>query len=182
MHDFSTFSLETPYGISLQTPVADDAEEIYSLISENREYFSTYLLWAENTSSSHYTRSFLERRIKEAKQGEAIILSITKEQSIIGFIGVEIDIWNHKGEIGYWLSKPHTKQGYMLHSAEVLVDYLFKNKVLHRIEILCAESNIESQKIPQKLGFQLEAKLKDRALTKSGYEDSLIYALINTIS
>jgi ribosomal-protein-serine acetyltransferase len=179
MPDLTQVHIPLDEKVFLRTPVVEDAEELYQKICENRSHISTYLLWAEKTTSSHYTKSFLESCLKDTRQGEHLPLCIIKGGEIIGYLGAKIDIWNLNGEIGYWLARSFTKQGLMTKAVGVLVDYIFKNKILHRIEILCAESNIASQRIPQKLGFHLDGKLRDRALTKNGFEDSIVYSLIN---
>ena len=58
------------------------------------------------------------------------------------------------------------------------IDFCFEELNLHRVEILCATNNHKSNRIPQKLGFQLEGVFKKYELLPTGYVDVNYYAML----
>ena len=88
-----------------------------------------------------------------------------------------------KAEIGYWVTTPHTGQGYALETARTLTALALALQSggglgLHRLEIRCDTSNHRSRRIPEQLGYTLEATLKndDRSADGSELRDTLIFS------
>ena len=53
-------------------------------------------------------------------------------------------------------------RGYVPEAARALIDLGFKELGLHKIELTCFGYNIQSQRVAEKLGFTLEARIRDR--------------------
>ena len=68
--------------------------------------------------------------------------------------------------------------GYLLHP-----DYWglgFKDLGLHKIELTCFGYNVQSQLVAEKLGFTLEARIRDRKDAQGNCCDGLIYGLLRS--
>ena len=65
-------------------------------------------------------------------------------------------------EIGYTLHPDYWGRGYVPEAARALIDLAFKDLGLHKIELSCFGYNIQSQRVAEKLGFTLEARIRDR--------------------
>ena len=65
-------------------------------------------------------------------------------------------------EIGYLLHPDYWGQGYVPEAARALIDLAFKELNLHKIELSCFGYNFQSQRVAEKLGFTLEARIRDR--------------------
>jgi ribosomal-protein-serine acetyltransferase len=59
-----------------------------------------------------------------------------------------------------------------------LVDHVFYEWELHRLEIHCAPDNHRSRAIPERLGFREEALLRETELIQGRYVDSVVYGLL----
>ncbi|MGT2753577.1 GNAT family N-acetyltransferase [Streptococcus ovis] len=81
-------------------------------------------------------------------------------------------------EIGYVLHPDLWGQGLMPEAAGSLVDFGFTELELHKIEIAVYDHNSQSQRVAEKLGFQLEARLRKRKKIDGYYRDKLIFGLL----
>ena len=77
--------------------------------------------------------------------------------AIIGAIGCHpIDWANRHCSIGYWIDAGDQRKGLVTRCCASMLDYLFDNVGLHRVEIRCGTANTRSCAIPQRLGFTRE--------------------------
>ncbi|MEM6726444.1 MAG: GNAT family N-acetyltransferase [Bacteroidota bacterium] len=100
------------------------------------------------------------------------------ETELIGSTGLHTRIGDQAREIGYWTNINRINQGYATEAVRALVKVGFEIEQLDWLEIRCEPQNIRSQGIPKKLGFQLEATLKDRTTNVNGeLRDVMIWSL-----
>lgn len=81
-------------------------------------------------------------------------------------------------EVGYFVVKDKTGQGYAGEAARALVDYAFTHLGVIRVELQCRADNLASQRVAERLGFTLEGRQRARHRKKSGeLVDRLWYGL-----
>jgi RimJ/RimL family protein N-acetyltransferase len=85
-----------------------------------------------------------------------------KKNNFIGSTGLHVRIGPNAREIGYWISTEHTGKGYITEAVKALIKIAFDIEQMHRLEMHVNPLNTKSAKIPQTLGFTLEATLKKR--------------------
>lgn len=98
---------------------------------------------------------------------------------LLGIVGFHHINWHIPSlEIGYWLRSSERKKGIMIEAVNALTIYAFKEIHVKRIEIRCDILNIKSKAIPEKLGYQLEATLKNHRISSytNKLSDTLIYS------
>ena len=82
-------------------------------------------------------------------------------------------------EVGYWLRGAATGKGYVGEAVRLLARFAFEELVANRLEIRCDALNERSKHVPERLGFPLEARLRNDALDPAGQpRDTLVFALI----
>jgi RimJ/RimL family protein N-acetyltransferase len=82
---------------------------------------------------------------------------------VIGSTGLHTRLGKDAREIGYWISARYIGHGYATEVVSALMKVGFEIEGLNRIEIHCAPANLLSQRVPEKLGYRLEATLKKEA-------------------
>ncbi|MFT4540045.1 MAG: RimJ/RimL family protein N-acetyltransferase [Planctomycetota bacterium] len=83
-------------------------------------------------------------------------------------------------EIGYWIAHDRCGRGYATELTAVLARVGIELHGLDRIEIHVHPDNEASQRIPVKLGFQLEGRLRRRLRVLEGpMSDKLVYSLLS---
>ncbi len=69
--------------------------------------------------------------------------------------------WEHGlAEVGYALSTLYQNRGVMSEALALLLEDLFHNTLLERLEARCAVENIGSQRVLEKTGFEREGRLR----------------------
>ena len=106
------------------------------------------------------------------------IFSIDINGRASGAIGLhpQQDIFKKNAELGYWLAEPFWGKGIMTKAILEMVEFGFKAFDIHRIFARPFGTNIASQKVLEKAGFKLEARLEKTVFKYGEYLDELIYA------
>lgn len=98
------------------------------------------------------------------------------ETELIGGTGLHTRIAKNGREIGYWVSEKYQGQGLITEVVKALIKTGFDILDLNLIEIHCNPENTRSAKIPEKLGFELEATLKNRLLNGE-IRDTMLWSM-----
>ena len=97
-----------------------------------------------------------------------------------GAIGLhpKADLWRNNMELGYWLGKAHRGKGIMTGAIKEMVLLGFERfPEVTRMYATPFGSNIASQRVLEKAGFTLEAKLHGTLVKNGRTEDEWIYAV-----
>jgi [ribosomal protein S5]-alanine N-acetyltransferase len=138
---------------------------------------------AKNMSNAFpypYTEKFGRRYINRAITTKPTsIFAISIENEAVGSIGVypQTDIHCRNAEMGYWLAEEYWGKGIMPEAIRQMVDYSFMNLDIDRIFARPYGTNIASQRVLEKAGFILEARLEKTILKNGEYLDELYYAV-----
>jgi len=171
--------IEVDNEIRLKEIASDDVDAIFNTINSERAYLREWLPFVDATHSSEDTQRFVDSifQIPEADRELTCVIFYNNEfAGIIGFRGT--DKQNKKTEIGYWLSEKSQKKGIATRSCSKLIDYAFVSLKMNRIQIRVAIENFKSQRIPERLKFQLEGIERDGELLSWGFTDLKVYSLL----
>jgi ribosomal-protein-serine acetyltransferase len=157
----------------------DDAELLFAAVDRNREHLRRWLPWVDGTASADDIREFLARTIEQYEEGLGPNCGIWLEGSLIGAIGCHpIDHAHRQCSLGYWLAAGYEGQGIITRGSRLLLDYLFDEMSLHRIEIRCGTGNTRSCAIPQRLGFHREGVLREAEWVNDRWVDLVVWSLL----
>ncbi len=102
-----------------------------------------------------------------------------KDGEMIGSIGITITSeYDLKGELGYKIGSRWWNQGYSGEAAKAVVDYLFRNTDIERIDSFCAVENPASKKVMEKAGMHYEGLLRHYYKTRDGFHDCTLCGII----
>lgn len=109
----------------------------------------------------------------------ANILAIEVEGEAAGGIGLHLqhDIYCKNAELGYWLAEPFWGKGIMTKAVVQMVAYGFAHFAISRIYARPFGTNLGSQRVLQKAGFDLEARFEKTIFKNGVYYDELVYAV-----
>lgn len=168
-------------GLFLKTREPEDAEALFSLVDKNRASLRTWLLWVDSTVSVDDTRKYIDECLTHFTQKTKIDFGIWHQGILVGSVGMfDIRPINQSAEIGYWLSREYMGKGIMTRCVERLVDYGFDNMQLNRIRIRCAGVNLQSAKVPQRLGFVHEGTHRQAIRLYDDFFDEEVYGLLRS--
>lgn len=107
------------------------------------------------------------------------ILAIEINGEVSGAIGVhpQKDIYRKNLELGYWLAEPYWGKEIITKAIVQMTDYAFRNFDINRIYARPFGYNLASQRVLEKAGFVLEARLEKTFFKNGELIDELIYAV-----
>jgi len=166
--------------IELKSLCLDQANGIYQLIENNRDYLGEWLIWVDKIKSVDDVEKMVQGWIEKREKGERIHFGIWYQNKLVGlafFSSIEVNC--RKGSIGYWLDSDYQGKGIMTGACKCLIEYGFNDLKLHRIEIHCASDNQKSRAIAKRLGFTEEGISRGSELVRGGkLVDNYNYALL----
>ena len=129
------------------------------------------------------SEKFITDNLNRYKNKTGIFWAII-EKSKNTFIG-DFAYWNilrqdHRAEIGYTLKPEYWEKGYMSETLSTLIKFGFEGLNLHSIQAEINPSNINSEKVLQKIGFKKEAHFKENRYFNGKYLNSDIYSLLES--
>ncbi len=102
-----------------------------------------------------------------------------KDGEMIGSIGITIiSEYDLKGELGYKIGSRWWNQGYSSEAARAVIDYIFCNTDIERIDAFSSVENLASKKVMEKVGMHYEGLLRHYYKTRDGFHDCTLYGII----
>ena len=128
----------------------------------------------------YYLEPILPERNEKDNLSAGYGIVVKGTDTIIGSVD-----FNHRHEddvleIDYTLHPNYWGLGYVPEAASTLIDLAFKVLGLHKIELTCFGYNVQSQRVAEKLGFTLEARIRDRKDAQGNRCDDLRYGLLRS--
>lgn len=165
--------------IELRTLVVTDAKDFFELTKRNNEHLRQWLGWLDDDKSISDTEKYITESNKRFENKEGLDLAIFYEDKQVGGIGLfPFDIANKKTSIAYWLAEEHQGKGIMTDSLKKVIDYIFTELKLNRIEVTVATDNTKSSALPKKLGFTLEGIAREGSWLYDHFVNLEVYSLL----
>jgi RimJ/RimL family protein N-acetyltransferase/SAM-dependent methyltransferase len=156
-----------------------DFEEVYAFRSDPNvmRYFTGETETADEVST--FLRRTAEYRAQQPQTQFRFAIVLRAENRVIGGCGLDIvDMRVREGEIGYHLLTSCWGQGYATEAAQALLRFGFEDLKLHRLFADCFAANGASARVMEKAGLKYEARLRQNRLSAEGWDDTLIYSLL----
>lgn len=107
-------------------------------------------------------------------------IKLKENNHFCGAIGYnDLQEEHKKAEIGFWLLPEFWGKGFVMESAEKILEYLFEEIKIHRLEAFVEETNFNSSKVLGKLGFQYECTMEETEIKNGEYINVEFYGKIN---
>jgi ribosomal-protein-serine acetyltransferase len=137
------------------------AEIMFGAVQENRKHLRPWLPWEKHVRRVEDMLKYLFGTQVEYEQGVKVDYGIYLGDNYIGNIGIfNLSERKKSGEIGYWLSDKHTRQGYMSEAVRIMEKEFFGRYGLNRIQIRCDVANHASSGVAKKCGYVLEGRFR----------------------
>lgn len=178
------FSIKVDEELSLKLRHEEDTVAVFNLVEKNRSHLRPWLPWVDRTLTQEDSKKYIIGELENFKNKKTADFGIFYQEKLVGSMGFnKIDSVNQKAEIGYWIDSDYEGKGIMTKCVTSIINYGFNELNLNRIEIRCSVLNKRSAAIPQRLGFTLEATLReDHKITdpETGVEftDGLIFGIL----
>lgn len=150
----------------------DQASEMFSLINKNREHLGQWMPWEKSTQKVEDTLAYMELAESWWNQFTTFDFSVFEKASnkLIGSFGLHSLNWSKQTcELGYWIDEASQGKGYIT-EAVLMGEKIALDLGFHRVLITCDRLNTRSKRIPEKLGYRLEAIQIDECIDHHGQQ------------
>lgn len=159
---------------------AQDHRNIFKGLShpEVIRYYGVQYSSYESTKEQMNWYSNLEK----SNSGMWWAIRLKESGDFCGAIGInDYQKEHNKAEIGFWLLPDFWRKGFINESANTIINYLFKELKLHRLEAYVEVGNENSSNALKKLGFDFEGRMIDCEVKNGNYISVEIYSKLNKI-
>ncbi len=157
----------------------ESAAEIFGVIDRNRHALRTWLPFVDHTWKPTDTELFIRSVLNTQMPKRDIVYEIRCCGEFAGLIALkEIDAWNRKAELGYWLAPDFEHKGVMTRACRTLIYSAFRHMGLNRLQLKAGVGNAPSCRIAEKLGFQFEGIEHSGERLANRYIDLEVYGLL----
>ncbi len=139
----------------------EDAEDVFAIVDENREYLREWLPWVADTKSAQDTSQFISDMIEKRLTGSEYGYAIIYNGFPVGHISLMHITDSHEPEIGYWIAKNSSGQGITTKAVGALTKFAFRTLNLEKVIIKCDESNLPSNRVAEKNSYAIERTEND---------------------
>ncbi len=169
--------------VLLRRPVLRDWRAWAELRHASRHFLTPWEpAWPYDALSRKAFRRRLRQQAAEWRQGAGITFFVFDRRG--GQLLGGISVTNLRrgvaqaASLGYWVGERHARQGLMTEALLVLLDYLFDDLGLHRVEAACLPRNAASRRLLEKLGFREEGRGRGYLRIAGEWQDHVLYALL----
>ncbi|WP_440026369.1 GNAT family N-acetyltransferase [Chromobacterium amazonense] len=169
----------------LRSPQPGDGPIVYSAVCASLETlraFPASMPWALEEPSVDISEAFCRQsRIDYlARKGLPMLLFLKGSETFIGACGLHNLSWKHQqAHTGYWVHRNWQGQGLITEAVSTICDFAFTQLKLRRISCLADIHNLDSRRVAERAGFQLEGILRNERIAPDGsLRDTALYALI----
>jgi ribosomal-protein-serine acetyltransferase len=151
----------------IRPPRIGDGVHFNTAILETYHELNEAMLWAKQKPTIDDSEIFVRQAaanwiLKKNEEPYLPLFILDREKNtFLGATGYHHTDWSVPAfETGYWIRATHQGKGIMTEAINAITRYAFIELKVKRLEIRCDIQNERSKKIPERLGYTLESKLK----------------------
>ena len=160
----------------------EDAPALFEAVVDSREHVRQWEPWADTYQSIDDATEFIRRQSGHWALHEHLGFGIfaPADGGLLGGIGLHIrDLRVPAFEIGYWIRRTAAGQGYVSEATRMITSFAFDRLGARRVMIRCDARNVRSARVPERVGYVREARLRCETIATDGaIRDTLVYAMI----
>lgn len=167
--------------LTLRLPAHSDWRDWAALRAESATFLTP---WEPVWSSDHLSRKAFTNRVYWAARAQAqgtalpLILIRREDQALLGAITLD-NIRRgpaQAGTLGYWVGRPHARQGFMREALLAVVHHAFTALDLSRIEAACLPENAASRGVLERSGFKYEGVAQSYLQIAGRWRNHVLYS------
>ena len=155
-----------------------DAEMMFTNWASDDD-ISRFMRWATHKSVAE-TKAIIGNWVDGYKENTCYHWGICIEGGeMIGSVGVMITAeYDFKAEFGYCIGRRWWGQGYVTEAVKAVIDYMFCNTDIARIEAYHSVDNPASGKVMAKAGMRHEGFAHHKYKNRDGFQDCDLYGIV----
>lgn len=155
------------------------ADEFAAFIAEHRDHLAEYLPWAAALTDVDKTRAWLQNYAEATARDEGRIYGIWLDGALAG--GTLFRVFDSRfgtAEIGVWLAPSAVGQGLVTRAATRMIDWVVRERGMHRVEWRTVPGNKRSIAAAERLGMKLDGTLRGAFPYNGVHHDAHVYSVL----
>lgn len=150
--------IDLPGGLALVRCDPDRAASAAAAINASLDHLRPWMAWAQQpaTEASIGAHFAVAAELWDRRKDFGFSIIEARTGAVVGGGGLHPRLGPEGLEIGYWVHVDHIGRGVATGAARALTDAAFGIDGIERVRITCAEDNVRSARVPEKLGFRFE--------------------------
>ncbi|MEZ4412352.1 MAG: GNAT family protein [Gemmatimonadales bacterium] len=156
-----------------------DAATLLAAVDADRAMFDRWLRWSGTVRSHEAAREFIVRAADLEQEGRGFHWGLWRGTVLLGGIPCwSIDPVHRVAELGYWLSTDVQGQGLATTATRIVVEHLFTQQHVNRVEFQCRTENVASRRVAERVGGQFEGVRRQSHWVAGAFRDHAVYAIL----
>lgn len=165
-----SYSIDADLSLELQAP--EQADELFQLVSRNRDFIGQHMAWALHTHSLEIFSQYMQRDLQGMASERRWAWLIRYKGQAAGRIGIFVTFpEGREAELNYWLGEEFTGKGIITRVAKVITDFAFATLNLNHVLIGFSDVNPKSGAIAERIGFKHEFTKRHGSLHENEWLD-----------
>ena len=179
MREFPPFEIRIDDSLLLKKLRLDSARVIFRALDEDREHLRQWLPFIDDTKKAEDTEIFIKSVLHTTSPKKDLVYEIWHDDRFAGLIAMkEIDGWNKKTELGYWITSQFEGKGLVTKSCRALIDLSFDRFGLNRVQLKVAVGNAKSSLVAERLNFKMEGIERAGEKHHHKYFDLIVFSIL----
>jgi len=171
--------------LTIRSPVPGDGAEVQAAVAETIDDLRPWMSWADHVPTVDEEEELVRRARARflTREDLWLLLFLKGTHTLVGGSGLHRIDWSVPSfEIGYWVRRRFAGHGYITEAVRGITRFSFETLGARRVEIRCDTRNERSRRVAERAGFELEAALRNHAMTPTGeLRDTLIYVRLEPL-
>jgi ribosomal-protein-serine acetyltransferase len=160
-----------------------DGPDLWDAVEGSRAHLEPWLPWVPFNNDPEASYRYADASAVDWDHGRACRFSMREKKTLnlVGVVGLETFAHPHQSvELGYWLRRESTGQGFMTEAARSVITWAFSRLNAHRVRVAAATDNHASLGVIRRLGFRFEGISREAERCHGRWLDHAVFALLVT--
>lgn len=166
-------------GVTLRPLDLWHMDRMFDFVARNRDFFIDWIPFVSKVDTRESLEDLMRTNLDKQVQKKGLFYTLWDKDRMIGYVlARDIDSDAKWAEIGYMIDKEYAGRGLVKKSCIRLIDYLFGELGMEKIDICCNEGNEASKALAKSLGFSLEGNIRNHMVVNGKRSSMLCYGLL----
>lgn len=106
------------------------------------------------------------------------LFAVEDGDELVGLVSLRVSTVNGTADLGYAVARPYWERGIATEAAHSAIDHAFNELELEKVWCHIDPRNVASVRVAEKLGMQLEGRLRKHVVRRGERVDRLCYGLL----
>ncbi|EAR87337.1 GNAT family acetyltransferase (macronuclear) [Tetrahymena thermophila SB210] len=155
-----------------------DYTVLYNFIQKNRDIFLNTIPWVQSFNTIEDSKKLIDTWQQAYLQGTKSCYYIMQNENVAGFFCFRtIDLTKKEAEVGYMMDKDYQGKGILRKCMKFMIEYALQQYQIQRFILITKSSNLRSQNVGLKLGFQIFKRQEIGAQLNGVSDDQVVFEL-----